>query len=85
VVGLGIPGHQLKQIIFTEEATRRGLAAWSARRSVSFGDRPFRRRQSSSERRAPTLTKHSPAPQTGVIDVVANQQPDAPPKQQHDV
>ena len=28
---LGIPGHQLEQIIFTEEATRRGLAAWSAR------------------------------------------------------
>lgn len=29
--GLGIPGHQLEEIVFTEEATRRGLAAWAAR------------------------------------------------------
>ena len=29
--GLGISSHQLEEIIFTEEATRRGLATWSAR------------------------------------------------------
>lgn len=28
---LGISSHQLEEIIFTEEATRRGLATWSAR------------------------------------------------------
>jgi hypothetical protein len=28
--GLGIPSHQLEEILFTEEATRRGLAAWAA-------------------------------------------------------
>ena len=29
---IGIPKHQLEEILFTEEATRRGLAAWAARR-----------------------------------------------------
>lgn len=29
--GLGISSHQLEEIIFTEEATRRGLTTWSAR------------------------------------------------------
>jgi hypothetical protein len=28
---LDIPAHQLEEILFTEEATRRGLAAWAAR------------------------------------------------------
>jgi hypothetical protein len=28
---LGIPSHQLEEILFTEEATRRGLATWAAR------------------------------------------------------
>ena len=29
---LGIPDHQLEEILFTDEATRRGLARWGARR-----------------------------------------------------
>jgi len=29
--GLGISSHELEEIIFTDEATRRGLATWSAR------------------------------------------------------
>jgi hypothetical protein len=29
---LGIPNHQLEEILFTEEAALRGLGAWGARR-----------------------------------------------------
>lgn len=29
---VGIPDHQLEEVLFTEEATRRGLTAWAARR-----------------------------------------------------